>query len=137
MTAELVPEESQLVADGRNAPVIAVRLKDRFGRLVREGVTGFYTVDTPYQSRQAVENLRTADFEVSHIHLRHLWPLPPNLSDLLAGFDHVLVPEMNTGQLRTILRAEYLIPAEGLNKVTGQPFRIAEIEAAACRLAES
>jgi 2-oxoglutarate/2-oxoacid ferredoxin oxidoreductase subunit alpha len=77
---------------------------------------------------RAVSSLRAKGFEVSHIHLRHLSPLPRGLGELLKGFEHVMVPEMNTGQLVTILRSEYLVPAKGLNKVTGQPFRIAEIE---------
>ena len=67
---------------------------------------------------------------MSHIHVRHIWPLPKNLGDLLTGFDHVLVPEMNTGQLKTLLRDQYLVDAQGLNKVSGQPFKIAEIETA-------
>jgi 2-oxoglutarate ferredoxin oxidoreductase subunit alpha len=65
---------------------------------------------------------------VSHIHLRYLWPLPPNLGDLLRGFATVLVPEMNAGQLVTVLRSEYLVPARGVNKVTGKPFKVREIE---------
>lgn len=80
--------------------------------------------------RRAVTNLRDQGLEVAHIHLRNIWPLPENLGDLLAGYDHVLVPEMNTGQLLTLLRATYAKPFEGLSKVTGQPFKIAEIEAA-------
>ncbi len=79
---------------------------------------------------RAVANLREAGLDVTHIHLRHIWPLPRNLGDLLAGFEQVLIPEMNAGQLLTLLRSRYLIPAEGLNKVTGQPFKISEIEAA-------
>ena len=79
---------------------------------------------------RAVSNARDDGLDVSHIHLRHLWPLPRNLGDLLAGFEQVLVPEMNAGQLRTVLRSEYLVPAEGLNKITGKPFMIAEIETA-------
>ncbi|PIW26596.1 MAG: 2-oxoglutarate ferredoxin oxidoreductase subunit alpha [Rhodospirillales bacterium CG15_BIG_FIL_POST_REV_8_21_14_020_66_15] len=77
---------------------------------------------------RAVSNLRTQGLDVSHIHLRHIWPFPANLGELLRGFDRVLVPEMNHGQLVNVLRAEYLVPAEGLNKVSGQPFKIAEIE---------
>ena len=65
---------------------------------------------------------------VSHIHLRHLWPLPENLPTLLNGFERVLVAEMNKGQLRRLIRSEYLIDATGLNKVAGQPFKIIEIE---------
>ncbi|GAA0596564.1 2-oxoacid:acceptor oxidoreductase subunit alpha [Caenispirillum bisanense] len=80
--------------------------------------------------RRAVSNLRAQGVEVSHIHLRNIWPLPENLGDLLAGFEHVLVPEMNVGQLCTLLRATYARPFESLSKVTGQPFKIAEIEAA-------
>ena len=74
--------------------------------------------------------LRDEGMDVSHIHLRHIWPMPKNLGQLLGGFKQVLVPEMNNGQLVTLLRAQYLVDAQGLNKVSGQPFKIAEIEAA-------
>lgn len=77
---------------------------------------------------RAVANLREDGLDVSQIHLRYIWPLPRNLEELLHSYDQVLVAEMNTGQLRTLLRAEYLVPAEGLNKVNGKPFLIAEIE---------
>ncbi len=77
---------------------------------------------------RAVENARGRGLAVSHIHLRHLWPLPGNLGDLLGGFDKILVPEMNTGQLTTVLRDQYLVPAVGVNRVTGKPFKIVEIE---------
>jgi 2-oxoglutarate/2-oxoacid ferredoxin oxidoreductase subunit alpha len=77
---------------------------------------------------RAVSNLREEGMDVSQIHLRYIWPLPRNLGDLLHSYDQVLVAEMNTGQLRTLLRSEYLVPAEGLNKVNGKPFLIAEIE---------
>jgi 2-oxoglutarate/2-oxoacid ferredoxin oxidoreductase subunit alpha len=77
---------------------------------------------------QAVQNLRDRKLDVSHIHLRYLWPLPANLGDLLRNFSRVIVPEMNTGQLLTVLRAVYLLPAEGINKVTGKPFKVTEIE---------
>ena len=56
--------------------------------------------------------------------------MPRNLGDLLKGFDKVLVPEMNTGQLKTVLRDQFLVPAEGLNRITGKPFKIAEVESA-------
>jgi 2-oxoglutarate ferredoxin oxidoreductase subunit alpha len=85
---------------------------------------------------RAVSNMRARGVKASHIHLRHIWPLPRNLESLLKGFRKVLVPEMNKGQLRTLLRAEYLVPAEGLNKVNGQPFKIAELEAAIERVLE-
>ena len=76
---------------------------------------------------QAVERSREEGLSVSHIHLRHLSPLPRNLGDLLAGFEKVLVPEMNMGQLTTMLRSRYLVPAIGVPKVTGKPFKIVEI----------
>jgi len=79
---------------------------------------------------RAVDNLRKQGLAVAHLHLRHIWPLPRNLGDLLKGFGKILVPEMNGGQLVTLLRSEYLVPAESLSKVTGKPFKIAEIEAA-------
>ena len=79
---------------------------------------------------QAVKRARLESLDVSHIHIRYMWPLPQNLGELLKGFDGVLIPEMNTGQLVSILRAEYLVDAKGFNKVSGQPFKIREIEAA-------
>jgi 2-oxoglutarate ferredoxin oxidoreductase subunit alpha len=85
---------------------------------------------------RAVGNLRAEGRDVSHIHLRHIWPMPRNLGDLLSKFDRVLVPEMNTGQLLTVLRDRYLIPAEGLNQISGKPFKISTVEAAICDMLE-
>ncbi len=79
---------------------------------------------------QAVKHCRQQDMDVSHIHVRHLMPLPTNLGDLLKTYDRILVPEMNTGQFVAVLRSKYLIDAQPLNKVSGQPFKIREIEAA-------
>jgi 2-oxoglutarate ferredoxin oxidoreductase subunit alpha len=79
---------------------------------------------------QAVRNLRERGWSISHIHLRYLWPFPKNLGELLRGFGRVLVPEMNAGQLVTVLRAQYLVPAEGINQVTGKPFKVTDIEQA-------
>ena len=77
---------------------------------------------------RAVSNMRAQGRDVSHIHIRHIWPMPRNLGDLLKSYETVVVPEMNTGQLATVLRAEYLVDAKPLNKVNGKPFRIVEIE---------
>ncbi|MBX7082116.1 MAG: 2-oxoacid:acceptor oxidoreductase subunit alpha [Nannocystaceae bacterium] len=77
---------------------------------------------------QAVRRCRRDGLDVSHIHIRHLWPLPENLADLLAGFDRVMVPELNNGQLARLLRAEYLVPAVPFDKIAGMPFRVAELE---------
>lgn len=76
---------------------------------------------------QSVRMLREQGHKVSHLHLRNIWPLPEGLGDLLRSFGSVLVPELNNGQLVKLLRAEYLVDAESLNKIAGQPFRISEL----------
>jgi 2-oxoglutarate ferredoxin oxidoreductase subunit alpha len=85
---------------------------------------------------QAVRRL--GDARVSHIHLRHLSPLPKNLGELLGGFDKILVPEMNMGQLSTLLRDRLGLDPIPLPKVTGQPFLVSElIEAIRAELPEA
>jgi len=79
---------------------------------------------------QAVAHARSQGISVSQAHLRHLSPFPRNLGEILGGFKHVLIPEMNNGQLIQILRGKYLVPAQGLNKIKGQPFKVAEIREA-------
>jgi 2-oxoglutarate ferredoxin oxidoreductase subunit alpha len=66
---------------------------------------------------------------VGHVHLRYLNPLPRNLGEVMSRYRRVLVPEMNMGQLVLVLRAKYLVDAEGFNKIQGRPFKQAEIEA--------
>lgn len=78
---------------------------------------------------QAVLGARKSGFKVSHAHIRYMNPMPKNLGELLRRFKKVLVPEMNNGMLVKILRSEYLVDARGMNKIAGQPFKIAEIEA--------
>ena len=77
--------------------------------------------------KAATLELREAGVSVSACHVRYLNPLPERLQDLCKKFKHVLVPEMNLGQLRLLLRGHYLIDAKGLNKVKGQPFMVQEI----------
>ena len=76
---------------------------------------------------QAVRRAREAGHDVSHIHIRNIWPMPKNLGELLKSYDRVIVPEMNTGQLKTLIRDQFLVDAKPLNKVSGQPFKIGEI----------
>lgn len=76
----------------------------------------------------AVQRTRRNGSKVAWIHLTHLNPLPPNLGDLLRGFTTVLVPELNTGQLCRIVRADYLVDARPVTKVQGLPFTSAELE---------
>ena len=135
------PENHQKMTDVRAAKVagvaddIPLQVVDQGGETGAVVVVGWGSTYGPIS--RAVNNSREEGVDVSHVHLRHIWPLPNNLCDLLSGFDHILIPEMNTGQLTTVLRAEYLLPAKGLNKVTGQPFKIAEIEEAIYALTES
>jgi 2-oxoglutarate ferredoxin oxidoreductase subunit alpha len=77
-----------------------------------------------------IRRVRLQGRSVAHGHLRHLNPFPANTAEVLAGYRRVLVPEMNLGQLRTLVRARYLVDARGLNKMSGQPFHAAEIERA-------
>ncbi len=78
--------------------------------------------------KTAFDKLLRKGHKISYVHLKYLNPLPKDLGDIIKRFDKILVPEMNLGQLRTILHAKYLKQMIGLNKVQGQPFRAAEIE---------
>ena len=78
----------------------------------------------------AVDRARAKGKSVSSIHLRHLNPMPKNLGEVLGKFKRILVPELNTGQLRLILRGKFLIDARGLNKIQGRPFLVEEIDQA-------
>ncbi len=84
----------------------------------------------------AVDEVRARGKKVSHVHLRYLNPLPPDLGGILRRFKRVLVPEMNMGQLLMILRATYLVDAVGQNKIQGQPFKVSEISGKILRLLE-
>jgi 2-oxoglutarate ferredoxin oxidoreductase subunit alpha len=108
----------------RYLPPAEVRGAER-GRLLVVGWGGTLGAIT-----EAVEDARADGLDVSSLHLRHLNPLPPNLGEVLGRFERILVPELNSGQLCRLLRAEYLVPAQSLAKVAGQPFRIEEIRAA-------
>lgn len=77
--------------------------------------------------RAAARRARLEGRKVATAHLRHLNPLPGNLGDVLRSYDKILIPELNTGQLLKLIRAEFLIGAVGLNKVAGEPFKVSEI----------
>lgn len=80
--------------------------------------------------RGATRRLADAGKSVAHIHLTHLNPFPKDLGEVLSRYDRVIVPELNMGQLVRLLRAEFLVDAQPINKVMGQPFTAAEIEQA-------
>jgi len=75
----------------------------------------------------AVQQAIDAGLSVAHCHLRHMNPFPSNLGDILTHYDQVLVPELNLGQLLSLVRAKYLVNAIGFNKVMGKPFSVGEL----------
>jgi len=77
--------------------------------------------------KSACAELQNQGAEVSHAHIRYVRPLPSNLGDLLKNFEHILIPELNNGQLIKIIRDIYLVDAKGINKVMGIPFTKAEL----------
>jgi 2-oxoglutarate ferredoxin oxidoreductase subunit alpha len=103
-------------------PLQTVSLGDDHGKLAVVGWGSTFGA-----IHQAVKIARDEGRDVAHIHVRYLSPFPRNLGDLLKRYDRVLVPEMNNGQLVKLLRAEYLVDAEGFSKVTGKPFRVTDI----------
>ena len=126
------PSNHQEMTDTRRDKVLGIAVPDQdvalgetSGKLV---VVGWGSTFGPIH--QAVRRARKNGLDVSHVHIRHIWPMPGNLGTLLRSYENVLVPEMNTGQLKTLLRDQFLVDAKPLNKVSGQPFRIAEIEEA-------
>jgi 2-oxoglutarate/2-oxoacid ferredoxin oxidoreductase subunit alpha len=78
--------------------------------------------------KTAVKELLAEGYDVAHVHLRFINPFPKNLGELLHGFDKVLIPEMNSGQLSQLIRAKYLVPATSFSKVQGMPFTTAEMK---------
>jgi 2-oxoglutarate ferredoxin oxidoreductase subunit alpha len=107
--ADFIPDQALDQGTGRGVAVVA------WGS----------TAGTVYQ---AVKDSIAEGYEVSQIHIRYLNPLPKNLGDLLAGFDKVLVPELNNGQLATLLRDKLLIDVEQLNQVSGQPLKVSDLK---------
>jgi 2-oxoglutarate ferredoxin oxidoreductase subunit alpha len=79
---------------------------------------------------QAVIDARQKGLRVGHVHLRHVFPLPNDLTDVVARYRAVLIPELNTGQLRLHLRGQLGIESVGLNKIQGKPFHVAEVRSA-------
>ena len=79
----------------------------------------------------ATDALRREGLRVSHLHLRHINPMPENVERVLRGFRRVVAAELNMGQLRQLLRARFLVDVGGLNKVQGQPFQVSELLARA------
>lgn len=79
--------------------------------------------------KTAVRESLKEGYDVAHIHLQYINPLPKNLGQLLQGYEKILIPEMNSGQLLQLIRAKYLVPATGLPKVQGLPYTTTELKA--------
>ena len=127
------PENHQLMTDRRAEKVakIAERIppQEVFG--AEKGDVLVVSWGGTYGAcHTAVARCQTAGLSVSHAHIRYLNPMPSNVGELLKSFDKVLVPELNMGQLRLLLRSEYLVDCIGINKVQGKPFTVTELVAA-------
>jgi 2-oxoglutarate/2-oxoacid ferredoxin oxidoreductase subunit alpha len=120
-------EKVRRVADGfpKTEPAF-----DPEGQVLVIGWGGTYGAIT-----QAVMEARTSGLRVGHVHLRHLFPLPSDLGDVVGRYEKVLIPELNLGQLRLHLRGQLGIESIGLNKVQGKPFHVAEVLSAIQSLA--
>lgn len=117
------------------------RVADRIGdQTIEQGNVGGLAVvawgSTYGTVSQAVKDAIAAGLQVAHIHIGHIHPLPGNLKTLLAQFDQVLVPELNGGQLATVLRDRLLLDLVSHSKVNGQPLTVAELTAAIAKLAQ-
>jgi 2-oxoglutarate ferredoxin oxidoreductase subunit alpha len=84
----------------------------------------------------AARRVRAAGRKLATAHLRHLNPFPRNTGEVVRGYEKILIPEMNLGQLRMLIRAEFLVDAAGYNKVRGRPFRAAELDEAITALVD-
>ena len=133
-TSIIAPDNHQEMTDIRAAKVLGVAnsIPDQEVCLGREGgklaVVGWGSTFGPIH--QAVRRARAAGQDVAHVHIRHIWPMPKNLGCPLKVFEQILVPEMNKGQLKTLLRDQYPGRRQAGEQGLGQPFKIAEIEAA-------
>src|SRR3546814_12500690 len=112
------------MTDLRKAKIDGIRIPDQIVELGAEGgrlaVVGWGSTFGPIH--QAVRRKRAEGVDVSHIHIRHIWPLPGNLGEPLKSYDKSILPEMNTGQLKMVPRDQFQAATRLLNKVSGQPF---------------
>jgi 2-oxoglutarate ferredoxin oxidoreductase subunit alpha len=119
---DLMVRLRQRKVDGVDVPDLEV---DDPSRTARTLVIGWGSTYGPIGA--AVRRVRDAGHHVAQAHLRHLNPLPANTGDILRAYDSVLCPEMNSGQLRMLLRARFLVDVVGYNKVRGLPFKAEEL----------
>ncbi len=77
--------------------------------------------------KSAVLQLQSQGKSVSHAHIKYMRPFPKNLGEILAGFETILIPEINNGQLIKIIRDQYLVDAKAYNKIMGIPITKLEL----------
>ncbi|MCB1686323.1 MAG: 2-oxoacid:acceptor oxidoreductase subunit alpha [Pseudomonadales bacterium] len=132
------PDNHQAMTDLRTKKVANIAL-DIPEQILEQGIEGGLAViawgSTYGTVYQAVAESLEEGLAVAQIHLRHINPLPDNLGSLLERFETILVPELNTGQLATLLRDRLLTRVVQYNKVTGQPLTVTEVKARIARLA--
>ncbi len=85
----------------------------------------------------AVQNAQTEGCSVALAHIRYLNPFPSNLGEIISRYKQVLIPELNMGQLRTLIRSRYLVDAIGFNKVKGKPFTVSELQEKICEMTKA
>ncbi len=115
----------QAKVDGIDVPDLAA--EDPSGE-ARTLVLGWGSTYGPITA--AVRRLRAAGVPIAQAHLRHLNPFPRNLGEVLGRYDKVVIPEMNLGQLATLIRAKYLVDAVSYNQVNGMPFKAEQLATA-------
>ncbi|MFQ5749455.1 MAG: 2-oxoacid:acceptor oxidoreductase subunit alpha, partial [Planctomycetota bacterium] len=113
--------EQKVMGIARSYPPLKVYGEDS-GRLL---VLGWGSTEGAI--RGAVDRARSDGLSVSQLHLRHVWPLPNDLGDVLKQFERILIPELNRGQLNRIIRSEFLLDTVSLSKVKGRPFTFREL----------
>jgi 2-oxoglutarate ferredoxin oxidoreductase subunit alpha len=118
---ELMVRTRQAKVDGIEVPDLEVDDPDGATTLV----IGWGSTYGPITA--AVRRLRAAGTPIAQAHLRHLNPFPRNLGEVLKRFEKVVVPEMNLGQLATLIRAKYLVDAQSYNQVNGMPFKAEQL----------
>ncbi len=131
------PENHQLMVKIRQAKVdkiadyVPLQTLDN-GRIPSEEKKGELLIigwGSTYGSiKIAVQEAISEGYDVSHAHIKYLNPFPKNLNELIKKFNHVLIPEMNNGQLIKIIRDNFFVDAKGLNKIKGMPFTVNEIK---------
>lgn len=122
-------DKRDLVAD--NIPLQDIDQGNESGDILVLGWGGTYGA-----IRTVVHQLRKEGHDISHAHLRYINPFPKNLESMLKSFKKVIVPEINDGQLVRLIRSEFLIPAQPINKVKGRPFGVSELKQEILQLVE-